>query len=110
MEQYEVRMTPFAEKAVREIGRYIAITLQSPQAATRTLSTIRKEIKALNIMPSRFPLVSEEPWRSESVHKMPVKNFLVYYWTDEEKKIVHIIHVVYGRRDQKTQMVEIPMN
>lgn len=108
MEHYEVRMTPFAEKAAREIGQYIAGTLQSPQAAARTLAAIRREIRTPDIMPFRFPLVSEEPWHSEGVHKMPVRNFLVYYWVNEDKKTVSITHIIYAGRDQKNQLSKVP--
>jgi len=31
---------------------------------------------------------------------MPVKNFLVYYWIDENHKTVWITAIVYGGRDQ----------
>ena len=108
MEHYEVRMTHFAEDAMREIGQYITVNLQSPQAAIKIFSLLRREIKALEYLPSRFPLTEEEPWRSEGVRKMPVKNFLVYYWINEERKTVQIIHIVYAGRDQKTQLASIP--
>ena len=52
-------------------------------------------------MPNRYPLTLEEPWRSEGIHKMPVENFLVYYWINEAEKAVWGTVVVYG----KTYMV-----
>ena len=109
MEHYEVRITEFAQNALDEIRRYLAVTLQAPQAAIHTLSLLRREIKALDTMPFRFPLTLEEPWRSEGVHKMPVRNFLVYYWVDEERKAVQVIHVIYAKRDQKAQLSKVPI-
>ena len=58
-----------------------------------------KEIAELCFMPSRYPLVEEEPWHSKRVHKMPVKNHLVYYWVNEGAKSVYVTAVIYGRRD-----------
>ena len=110
MDKYTVKITPYAEGAAREIGQYIAVSLQSPQAAVHTLSAIHKEIRSLVTMPARFPLILEEPWHSECVHKMPVKNFLVYYWVDEKRKIVHIIHIVYAGRDQKVQLTQAELS
>lgn len=54
----------------------------------------------MNSMPARFPLTEEEPWHTCGIRKMTVKNFLVYYLIDEEKKVVSVAAVVYGRRDQ----------
>ena len=51
-------------------------------------------------MPKRVALTEEEPWRSYGVHKMAVKNFLVYFWIDDKRNEVHVIAVIYGRRDQ----------
>ena len=41
---------------------------------------------------------------------MPVKNFLVYYLVDEEKKVVWITAVIYGRRDQIAALFDMPFN
>ena len=41
---------------------------------------------------------------------MPVKNFLVYYLVDEEKKVVWITAVIYGRRDQIVALLNMSLN
>ena len=107
MEEYEVKLTPYAENALREIGLYISQILQAPQSAIPIVSLIYKEIKSLCIMPARFPIVLEEPLESEKIHKMTVKNYIVYYLIYEERKIVQIIDILYARRDQKTQLLQI---
>lgn len=48
-------------------------------------------------MPERFSIVEDEPWKSRGYRKMPVKNFLVYYYVDEENNTVWVTAVVYGR-------------
>ena len=60
-------------------------------------------------MPFRHQLVDEEPWKTEGVRRVIVKNFYVYYWTNEEKEEVHVTAVVYGRRDQVKQLEEMDM-
>lgn len=65
------------------------------------METFRGEIAGLCEFPGRIPLTDEEPWRTEGIHKMPVKNFLVYFWIDEGNSKVQITAVVYGKRDQR---------
>ena len=59
-------------------------------------------------MPRRFPLVDEEPWRTEGIHKMTVDNFIVYYWVNDDTETVWITAVVYGRRDQLAALRDMP--
>ena len=75
--------------------------------AERLLQDLQKSILSLNTMPKRVALVEEEPWRSYGIHKMPVKNFLVYFWINEEMKEVHITAVIYGKRDQLEQLKQM---
>ena len=108
MERYEVRITEYALEAMREIAHYIAYDLLAPQAAVNTLNAIHSEIERLDMMPERIPLTEEEPWRSEGIHKMPVNNFLVYFWINEKKRTVEIINVVYAKREQKNSLEKMP--
>ena len=39
---------------------------------------------------------------------MPVKNFIVYYYADDETKTVWVTAVVYGRRDQLNALKDMP--
>lgn len=97
---YQVMLTPQAIEQLQQTVLYIAQTLQQPQTAKRWADLIYKEIAGLNFMPSRYPLTDEEPWRTKGIHKLTVKNFLVYYLVEEETKTVSVTAVVYGRRDQ----------
>lgn len=109
MEEYTVLMTPQAEEQLQEIVRYIANTLQEPIAAIRLLDTLENEIDSLSIFPARAALTEEEPWRSYGIHKIPVKNYLIYFWIDETDKTVHITAVIYGKRDQRQQLKKLEM-
>ncbi len=40
---------------------------------------------------------------------MPVKNYLVYFWIDEETRSVQVTAVVYGRRDQRRQLSQMDL-
>ena len=108
--EYQVTLTPQATEQIHQAVLYIARTLQEPQTAKRWADLLYKEIAGLNSMPSRYPLTDEEPWRTKGIHKMPVKNFLVYYLIDKEKKNVSVTTVVYGRRGQLSALANMTQN
>ena len=108
--EYQVTLTPQATEQMHQIVLYIARTLQEPQTAKRWADLLYKEIAGLNFMPSRYPLTDEEPWRANGIHKMPEKNFLVYYLIDEENKNVSVTAVIYGRRDQFAALMNVTHN
>ena len=78
-EKYTVKLTRQAEEQLREIVEYIRFTLQAPNTASKMLDTLAEEIYSLDQFPYRAPLTEEEPWHSQGVHRISVKNFLVYF-------------------------------
>lgn len=109
MDEYTVKITPQASAQMLEIFSYISSTLKEQVAEERLLDELQNSILSLNTMPKRAALVDEEPWRGYGIHKMPVKNFLVYFWINEEQKEVHITAVIYGRRNQSEQLKQMDM-
>jgi len=105
--KYTVKITTQAQEQLREIVGYIAYTLQSPGTALKMLDTLEKEITSLDQFPNRVPFTEEEPWHSQGIHKLPVKNYLIYFWVDETTKEVHVTGVIYARRDQRHQLSNI---
>lgn len=104
MTEYMVKITHQAQEQMQEIASYISLELKAPDAALHLLDSLESAILSLAKMPQRIPLTEEEPWRSNGIHKMPVKNFLVYFWIDEENCRVQVTAVVYVRRDQARQL------
>ena len=100
-ERYTVKITTQAQEQLQEIISYIRFTLQSPGNALKMLDILEKEIASLDQLPNRDPLTKEEPWHSQGIHKLSVKNYFVYFWVNEETKTVYVIGVVYGRNDQR---------
>ena len=103
-EKYTVKITQQAQEQIREIISYIRFTLQAPETALKMLDTLQEEIASLDQFPNRVPLTEEEPWHSAGIRKLPGKNYLVYFWVNEEQKQVQITAVVFGRRDQRTAL------
>ncbi|MBR6513970.1 MAG: type II toxin-antitoxin system RelE/ParE family toxin [Clostridia bacterium] len=96
----KVNLTDHAVEQLKNIVWYISKVLLEPETAKRVSKRIEDEISSLDHMPYRYPLVTEEPWRTQGIRKTTVKNFIVYYWIDDDNSTVWVTAVVYGRRDQ----------
>ncbi len=103
---YQVKLTEYATEQVSETISYIRQTLLSPESALAWADRLKFEMASLSFMPQRYAIIDREPWKSDGVRKMTVRNFLVYYYI--AKETVWIIAVIYGRRDQLSALREIP--
>lgn len=108
--RYEVKLTTQAIEQIQEIVQYISHILLVPETARKWADALQSEIVKLVFMPSRYPLTEEEPWHTKGIHQMPFKNFLVYYLIDEEKRVVWVTAVIYGRRDQISALIDMSLN
>ena len=77
--KYKVIYTPEASEDLRSIYYHIAKRLFAPIAARNQVNRIRKEIRDLDIFPSRYAFIEWEPWHSMGVHCFPVDNYSVLY-------------------------------
>ena len=107
--EYYVKITKQAKAQLREIRDYIAKELLAPDAAKNMLKLLASEMASLSKMPKRARLIDEEPWRSEGVRVKAVRNYLIYFWIDEENMAVQIIAVIYAKRDQISALLESDM-
>jgi addiction module RelE/StbE family toxin len=110
MNEYEVRVTRLALEQMKEIVHYISNDLMAPDAADNLLDKMKAEITKLSSFPKNHALIiDEEPWRTEGVREIVVKNFLIYYWVDDENNRVQVTAVIYSRRDQIRQLSNMDM-
>lgn len=106
---YNVKITSQAEGQIQEIIHYIAHELKAPDAALHLLDTLEDSFASLASFPHRIALMDKEPWHTKGIHRLPVKNFLVYFWIDENNMRVQITAVIYGKRDQIRQLSQMDM-
>lgn len=97
---YKINISTIAKNQLVDIVNYIAYELQAPQAALKISKLLQQEINSLAFMPSRIALVSQEPWHSKGVRKLIVKQILVYFFIDDNKREVNIIGIINSRMDQ----------
>ncbi len=91
---------------MREIYDYIASTLLVPDTARSLTDKIMTDIRSLEKIPERNPLYKDNPWYSQGVRFMPVKNYLVFYTVTNETETVSIARIMYGGRDISKQLEE----
>lgn len=63
-------------------------------------------VRSLESMPERNPLYKEEPWNSQGVRFVPVRNYLVFYTVNEKTDTVSVARIMYGARDISRQPEE----
>lgn len=71
------------------------------------MDKIKEAIVSLENFPKRNAPIDDETWQSKGVRKIVVKNFLIYYWVDDENHKVQVITVIYHRRDQIGQLLNM---
>ncbi len=106
---YIVKITSQAEEQIQEIIQYITHELKAPEAALHLLDTFENTFISLAHFPQRVALIDKEPWRTKGIHRLPIKNFLVYFWIDENNTKVQITAVIYEKRDQLRQLSHMDM-
>ena len=101
MKTYKIQIERAAEQDLYKIFSYISDTLLAPDAAKRIYLSIRQEIESLTFMAERYALIQEEPYRSAGIRKLLVENYLIFYGIDHDTNSVHILRVLYSRREWK---------
>ena len=95
-----------ARQDLRDIYDYIAFTLLAPDAARNTTERILEAARNLQSLPERNPLYKEEPWHSQGVRFIPVKNYIVFYTVNTDTDTVSVTRIMYGARDLSRQLEE----
>jgi toxin ParE1/3/4 len=97
--EYEVILETTAVLDLYGILDYITDVLKAPESAQRVYSSIKKQVMSLDHMPARHSVVRDEPYASIGVRMMPVENYIAFYVIDEQKHEVHVIRILYNRRE-----------
>lgn len=93
----QVIYTAQAKQDVKNIYEYILYFLQAPIAAANTYHHIQQAAHSLEEMAERNPLYREDPWHSEGLRFIPVKNYLILYFIEDTT--ISIVRVLYSRRN-----------
>lgn len=99
MERYDVIIETTAYDDLNEILSYIAYALKEPTTAQRIYSSIKKSIQTLEYMPHRHAIIDEERYIERGIRKLFVENYIAFYSVDESTLTVHVLRILYNRRN-----------
>ena len=98
MKHFSVEITEPAVEDIRRLWMYIAVNLNDPKAASMQRSRILSAAEALAVFPKIYR-VRKYDSKGRALRYFPVNNYVIIYVIDEEKQIVDILNVIYGKRD-----------
>ena len=96
---YFLNITEIAEEDILSVIKYIANVLKAPMAANKLLDDIEKQEGILENTPYIYPLVPDEYLATNGLKFVAIKNYILFYTINEDKKTVTVIRFLYGRRD-----------
>jgi toxin ParE1/3/4 len=99
MSRYNIEITEPAENDLNDIAFYIAKELLEPSIAKKIVNKIGEAIFTLEELPLRFTLVADERLASQGIRKIIIDNYIVFYIVEEDRKIVTVLRILYGRRE-----------
>ena len=99
MTNYRILYTSAAKNDLKDIYKYIAFELKERPAAENVIKKIRNKIRKLDFSPERYPAVEWKPWSDIGMRKLPVANYLVFFFIVDDTKTVMINRILYGGRN-----------
>ena len=106
MYRYKIETLPLAEDDIANQTDYIAFELNSPETAIRIARGLRKTINSLSVFPYKHELDEDEELARYRIRKTYYKNYKIYFWIDDSKKIVYILRVFHMLVDSKRRVIK----
>lgn len=98
-ESFEVEFTDECIEELEDIYNYISTNLKEDKAARRLMSKVMEKILNLKDKPEIYMKIGKTDGLKREYHRMVIKNYILLYTIDIEKKKVYIVHIVYKRRN-----------
>lgn len=96
---YKLEFLPSAQQDMVEIVRYISKELHNPIAADRLATKLLEAAERAAAFPYAAQIYNPIRPLKREYRKLVIKNYLMFYWVDEQKQIVTIAYVTYAKRD-----------
>lgn len=104
MEKYNIKFSKEAKNDYFDIIRYIKYNLLEPTIANKYSILINEEIEKLEYNPQRFAIADIKIKNYSKIHKLIIKNYIVFYRINENSKIVNIERILYGASNWKDKI------
>lgn len=105
MKKYKVIIQESAELDLNGIIEYIAIDLNEKSIALKLYKKIVEAINSLSDTPGRCAVIDEEPFKTLQTRRLIIDNYSIFYYLNNETETVHILRILYNRRDWKNLTV-----
>lgn len=107
---YTLEYLPIARRDMVDIAIYIGVKLEAPDAAERLAEEIIETADKLTDMPHRCAVYTPVKPLKREYHKLIVQKYIMFYWINENKKLLTIARVVYFREIIKSSLINIIRN
>lgn len=101
---YKLEFLPAARQDMVEIVRYISKELDNGAAAERLAVDQIDAANDIHTFPNAKPVYLPLRPLKHEYRKVPVRNYLMFYWVDEREKLVTVARVLYAKRDYRRLM------
>ena len=98
-ELYQVEFLPLAKEDMVEIVRYISQVVRNPMAADSLVEEFIEAAASLSTFPYAHPAYNPIRPLLHKYRKVSIKNYLMFFWGEEEARVVAIARVIYAARD-----------
>lgn len=96
---YNLEYLPAARQDMVEIVRYISIELGNPAAADRLAAELIEAGERIPKFPYANPAYTPIRPLKREYRKLLAENYFMFYWVDEDKKLITVARVIYARRE-----------
>ena len=97
--KYKTFLTRKAYNDLRGIYKYIREELQNNSAAISIIDDIEEKIRLLEDFPLTGTFVQDTGLLAKGYRKLIINNYIALYTVNDQNKEVHIIRIIYGKRD-----------
>ena len=99
MEKYKLILRHIALNDLQEIYEHIAHNLNETEVAEKIHGSIVEAISSLSELPLRHQVIDVEPYRTVGYRMLHIRSYVIFYIVDQEKSAVHIVRILYNRRE-----------
>lgn len=97
--KYKTFFTRKAYEDLRDLYRYIKEELQNNSSAIKIVDEVEERIAVLEEFPLSGSFVQDATLQRKGYRKLIINNYIALYIVDDQQREVHIIRIIYGKRD-----------
>jgi len=96
---YSILITDKAEADLNTSIDYYLSVLKAPKAAQTLIDEIEEKIEFLSNDPFVYEIEYDDYLLEKEIRSVLVKNHIIFYIVNKDKKVVKILRILYARRN-----------